>query len=84
MKIAVISTPVFAIGQNGVNGLVGYGGLEQLAWQQAAGLAAKGHEVFLMAPDGSTCPGATVIPIGPAGQTNEHMAFQKYWKKLVP
>lgn len=72
MKVVVISTPIFALGQSG---LTGYGGLEQIAWQQAKGLAAKGHQVALVAPDGSSCPGVQIIPIGPAGQVDEKMAY---------
>lgn len=77
MKIAVVSTPVFPVP------VPGYAGLEHLAWQQAKGLAAKGHEVYIVAPDGSTCEGATVIPCGPAGRVDEKMAFQTYWKELL-
>ena len=69
MKIVVISTPIFTVP------LGGYGGLEAIAWQQAKGLAAKGHQVALVAPDGSSCPGAQIIPIGPAGQVDEKMAY---------
>lgn len=69
MRIAVISTPIFKIP------LPGYGGLEQIAYEQAAGLAALGHDVLLVAPDGSTCPGVQVVPCGPAGQIDERMAW---------
>lgn len=72
MKIAVISSTVFALGNNG---LQGYGGLEQIAWLCAKGLAEKGHQVSLVAPDGSSCPGVEIIPCGPAGQVSEEMAF---------
>ncbi len=75
MKICVVSTPIFALGQGG---LVGYGGLEQIAWQQAKGLANKGHQVALVAPDGSYCPGVQIISIGPAGQVDEKMAYGGY------
>ena len=81
MKIAVISSTVFAVGQ-GPQGLIGYGGLEQLAWQQAEGLGRKGHEVTLVAPDGSRCDHAAVFPTGPPAQHSEEMAYEKYWKLL--
>ena len=68
MKICVISSTVFAVGQQG---LAGYGGLEQIAWQVAKGLAAKGNEVTLVSPDGSLCPGCSVIPTGIPGQHDE-------------
>lgn len=79
MKICVISSTVFAVGPGG---LKGYGGLEQIAWQTAGGLAAKGHQVSLVAPDGSSCPGVTVIPTGLAGQHGENHAFARYHAEL--
>lgn len=62
---------------------VGYSGLEMVAWQQAEGLAAKGHEVTLYAPEGSRCDRATLFPIGPAGNWDEHRAYDVYWKSLL-
>lgn len=81
MKIAVISSQVFAVGGSG--GLPGYGGLEVIAWQSAKGLAAKGHNVSVIAPDGSTCPGCEIIPTGPPGQWDEKAAYSKYWPELL-
>lgn len=49
-----------------------------IAYQQAKGLAAKGHQVALIAPDGSSCPGVTILPVGAAGQTSEEMAYGGY------
>lgn len=77
MKIAVISTPIFRLP------ISGYGGLEILAWQQAAGLAAKGHEVFLFCPDGSTCPGVTIVPFGAERTVSEKDAYSRYWQQLA-
>ena len=77
MKIAVISSTVFACPPSG------YSGLEFLAWQIAKGLAAKGHQVALIAPQGSTCPGATIIPTGPPGGWDEHKAYDSYWQQLL-
>ena len=77
MKILVISTPIFKLP------CTGYSGLEHLAYQQAAGLAKKGHQVSIVAPDGSECPGVTVIPIGPERQVDERTAYQKYWQELL-
>ena len=82
MKIAVVSSTVFAVGAGG-SALPGYGGLEIIAWQQAKGLAERGHAVTLFAPDGSSCPGCTVFPFGPAGQTDEKTAYGKYWQRLA-
>lgn len=72
MKIAVISSTVFSAP------LANYGGLEQIAYYQATGLAAKGHEVYFISPDGSQCPGGTVVPTGPPGQHDEKSAFRVY------
>lgn len=77
MKILVISTPIFKLP------CVGYAGLEHLAYQQAVGLAKKGHQVSIIAPDGSACPGVTVIPIGPERQVDEKTAYSKYWQHLL-
>jgi len=80
MRIAVISTSIFQLGQGG---LIGYGGLEQIAWQTAKGLAAKGHEVALIAPEGSYCPGCRIISTGPAGNGNEKLTYGGYWQHLL-
>lgn len=77
MKIAVISTPVFICPPSG------YSGLEFLAWQIAKGLAAKGHEVSLAAPEDSTCPGCKIIGKGKAGTWDEKSFYGSYWKDLL-
>ncbi len=69
MRIAVISTPVFPCPP------VGYSGLEMIAYQQAKGLGERGHEVLLIAPDGSQCPGVQVYHTGPPGQHHEQHAY---------
>ena len=69
MKICVISSTVFKVP------VVGYAGLEHLAWQQAKGLAERGHQVTLIAPDGSSCPGVTVVPTGPPGRWGEKESY---------
>lgn len=69
MKIVIISTSVFKIP------LVGYGGLESIAYECAKGLAAKGHDVALIAPEGSTCPGVTIIPTGLPGTWDEKSTY---------
>ena len=76
MKIAVISSTVFPSPPSG------YAGLEMVAWQQASGLAALGHQVTLFAPDGSTCPGGQVFGFGPPGRISEVDAYGKYWQYL--
>lgn len=77
MKICVISTSVFSCP------VYGYSGLEQLAWLQAKGLAAKGHQVSLVAPTGSTCPNVEIIETGPAGQWDEATTYSRYWNRLT-
>lgn len=72
MRICVVSTSLF---QLGVTGLTNYGGLEQIAWLCAKGLAEKGHEVALVAPDGSSCPGVSVISSGPVGNGDEKLTY---------
>lgn len=80
MKVAVLSTPIFPLGDTG---LAGYGGLEQIAWLCAKGLAARGHRVTLYAPEGSSCPGAEVHSIGPARSADERRAFDGYGDSLA-
>ena len=65
MRIVVISSTVFPVP------ITGYGGLEVIAWECARGLAAKGHHVRLIAPDGSFCPGVEMVTIGEAGKTSK-------------
>ena len=77
MKIIVISTPIFKLP------VVGYSGLEHLAFLQAEGLAKLGHEVSLVAPDGSICPGVNIISMGPEKGINEKNSYKRYWPELL-
>lgn len=79
MKIAVISSNVFAVG---AGGLPGYGGLEMIAWHCARGLAAKGHAVSLFAPQGSECPNVEIVSTGPPGQWGEKESYKRTWEQL--
>lgn len=79
MRIAVISSTVFPVG-TGPSGLSGYGGLECVAWECARGLAEKGHEVALIAPLGSSCPGVNVIQCLPPGFGEEQAYGGCIWK----
>ncbi len=72
MKIAVISSTVLP------SPTPGYGGLECVAYECAKGLAAKGHDVTLIATSGSQCPGGKVFPIGPPGRVDERFAYAGY------
>ncbi len=72
MKITVVSTGVFKCPPDG------YAGLEHLAWLQAEGLAAKGHDVTIVAPEGSQCSKSKLLAIGPAGTWDERKSFQHY------
>jgi glycosyltransferase involved in cell wall biosynthesis len=49
-----------------------------IAWQTAEGLARKGHQVTLVAPDGSKCDHAQIFPTGPAKVHDEKMAYAGY------
>lgn len=72
MKIAVVSSTVFPCPPSG------YAGLEMIAYLCATGLANKGHDVTLIAPDGSSCPGGKVFTIGPPGAISEQHAYGGY------
>lgn len=50
LRIALISTPFFTVPPKG------YGGLEQILWDLAAGLDKLGHEVTIFGPEGSMTP----------------------------
>lgn len=75
MKICVISTTILTCPPKG------YSGLEQLAYQQAAGLAAKGHQVLLVAPIGSTPPDGVELHGTTLGES-EKQAYSGYWQRL--
>lgn len=75
MKICAISTTVIVCPPPG------YSGLEQLAWQQAVGLANKGHKVLLVAPKGSTVPSNVELHETTLGES-ERTAYKGYWNKL--
>jgi glycosyltransferase involved in cell wall biosynthesis len=69
MKITVVSSTIFP------SPPPGYSGLEAIAYHCANGLGARGHQVTLIAPDGSHCPNATVVQTGPPGQHGEEEAY---------
>jgi glycosyltransferase involved in cell wall biosynthesis len=77
VKICIVSSSVIACPPPG------YSGLEMITWQTAKGLAQLGHEISLVAPEGSTCPNVTVVPCGPAGQWDERYAFRQYAEHLL-
>lgn len=76
MKILVISTPIFVCPPPG------YSGLEMLAWQKAEGLAKKGHDVTLIAPQGSRCDHAKLLCPTPPMQGSEESWYGMYWQEL--
>lgn len=75
MKIAVISTTIMKCPPTG------YSGLEMIAWQQAKGLAEKGHSVLLVAPVGSTVPNGVELHGTTLGES-EKQAYSGYWQRL--
>lgn len=76
MRIGIISSQVFVCPPKG------YAGLEMIAYQCAVGLAKRGHQVIVFAPEGSKVEGCQVVPTGPAGQWDERKAYDSYWKVL--
>lgn len=76
MKIVVISTTVMTVPPPG------YSGLEMLAWQQADGLAKRGHQVLLVAPRGSTAPPKVEMHETTLGES-EQQAYSGYWQRLL-
>jgi glycosyltransferase involved in cell wall biosynthesis len=61
MRIAEVAPPWIAIPPEG------YGGIELIVDVLARGLQARGHDVTLFAPEGSTSPAEVVSPLPPAG-----------------
>ena len=57
--------------------------MEVLAWQRAEGLAQRGHDVTLFAPDGSRCDHAKVFAFGPPREVSEEQAYSRYWPELL-
>ncbi len=78
MKICVISSTVLHCHSPSTGG---YGGLEPIAWSQAAGLARRGHHVTLVAPNGSTVPPGVELHGTTQGES-EQQAYSGYWQKL--
>jgi glycosyltransferase involved in cell wall biosynthesis len=75
MRVCVISTTIMTLPP------AGYSGLEMLAYQQAEGLAKKGHEVLLIAPTGSTTPPGVELH-GTTLREGEMQAYSGYWQRL--
>lgn len=75
MKICVISTTIFPCPPKG------YSGLEMLAYQQAEGLAKRGHHVLLVAPKESNLPPGVVLHGTTLGE-DEGKAYSGYWQRL--
>ncbi len=75
LKILVISSTVFPIP------LKGYGGLEQLAYEWAVEFHKAGHQVSVVAPEGSVLPeGMELIPTGL--REDEAQAYPRYKGRL--
>lgn len=75
MKILLISSTVFPIP------LKGYGGLEQIVYELACGLQKKGHQVAVIAPEGSILPdGIELIPVGL--RELEESAYRRHQERL--
>lgn len=82
MKIGIISSTILTCPPRTPTGEIGYGGLEQLAWQHAIGPADKGHEVNLIAPTGSIVDSRLTYHFTSLGES-EKQAYSGYWQKLL-
>lgn len=77
MKILMISTPIFAIP------LQGYGGLEELVYRWSVEFAKAGHNVSVVAPEGSQFPPELNIElIGVPLRCSEEQAYMIYKDRL--
>lgn len=76
MKICVISTTVLPCPPPG------YSGLEMVAWQQANELAKLGHQVLLVAPQGSVAPDGVELHQTTLRE-HESQAYSGYWNRLL-
>ncbi len=75
LKILVISSTVFPVP------VKGYSGLEQLCYEWAVEFQKAGHQVALVAPEGSTVPaGMELIPTGL--REDEEQAYLRYKERL--
>jgi glycosyltransferase involved in cell wall biosynthesis len=59
----------------------GYNGLEQIVWSLCAGLARRGHEILLIAPNGSKPPPGVELHGTTRGE-GEDRAYSGYWQRL--
>ena len=75
MKVLIISTTVYPLPTQG------YSGLETLCAQLAIGLAAKGHQVAIACPEGSTFPEEIEI-IFTGLREDEERAYQRFKGRL--
>lgn len=75
MKILIISTNVIVCPPPS------YAGLENLTYLQAVGLANKGHEVTLIAPEGSSVPDNVSLHKTTLYE-DEKQSYSKYWQIL--
>ena len=86
LKIALISTPFFAVPPKQ------YGGLEQIVWDLAEGLDELGHEVTVFGTEGSQAPPhGHLVVTGPSYNTvnidwfqAEKNAYEKYKDIITP
>ncbi len=77
MRIAEVAPPWFAIPPRG------YGGIELVVHALAEGLTARGHEVTLFAPEGSTSAAEVVSPLPPAGADRIGNAWADAYQALT-
>lgn len=80
MKICIISSTVLpCLPLDDPNN--GYNGLEQIVWSIASGLSRRGHDVLLVAPNGSKPPPGVTLHGTTIGES-EMAAYSGYWQRL--
>ena len=78
MKIVEISTGIYTAPPSG------YAGLELIAGLLAQEFDKQGHEVYLMAPEGSYVPkNGELLSIGKEKELGEQQAFEKHKERLL-
>jgi glycosyltransferase involved in cell wall biosynthesis len=76
LKLLLISSTVYALPP------AGYSGLEMLVWQLAEGLAARGHQVAVVCPEGSRFTQDNIEPIFTGVREEEEAAYVRYKARM--
>lgn len=76
MKLLLISTTIFPLPP------AGYAGTENIVFNLACGLAAKGHQVSVMAPEGSRLPAGVELLACKPGESEESAYARLYRERI--